>query len=263
MLGGMIETFKRNPILSSLWTLWTACFFFLCHEEYTSAQQIAALRVAAVQVEHKQNELTIVQKATALHDEALDSESIKPPANLKQDLQRDRIAATNQLIAKLAEQHGKLQQARIVLAGLYLENDALKQLRDGLVKDLEEVDADLEERTALIRVAAMEPPSEESLLALAQQLTASRKRMMEGEARFAAAEHIFNRVRQEYNAAAATYNAERRMYDMRSKLRVAAWLYLGGFIGALGGYFLSRRRRDRSKAGTSDTSQVPSTEGNL
>jgi hypothetical protein len=65
MLWALIRLFEKNKILSTLWAIYTAAFFFLVHEGYTSDQQIAALRTSAIQVEQKQEEYGIAENAVA------------------------------------------------------------------------------------------------------------------------------------------------------------------------------------------------------
>jgi hypothetical protein len=75
------------------------------------------------------------------------------------------------------------------------------------------------------------------------------RRVLEAAARQAAVESILERARIEYNDTLAEGRAQERMYQLRSNADVAAWTFIGAFIGALGGWKVHQLRTKTKLAG--------------
>lgn len=157
MLKAVIRLFQRNPILSTLWAIFTCSFFFLVHEEYTSAPQIASLRTMAAKVENQIRELKSVEDAVHLYDKTIkDLSSISFPSS--DEIRKDVLAAISKEILDIFEYRNELQNSRIVLASLYFENPALKEFQTDLSKNLDQVETYFSRRIDLLNAMKADFP---------------------------------------------------------------------------------------------------------
>jgi ABC-type glycerol-3-phosphate transport system permease component len=250
----LLTLVSENKVLSALWGVFTAAFFFVVQQWYTGDEQVAAIRLLSAEVEEQSGEYSRANRVFELRNETfrwLDqksremSDSVDAAALAPENLD----ATVARMIDTFKEMYEKLETARAVVAGVYFETHALQELQGGLVRDLDQNMAYLQARLEFMKAIQMDFDKARQLADSIRDNADARRNLVEVNARTPTYEYIIEKARTEHNNTVARANAQLRMYHLRSKLTVVASTYMGLFIGGFGGYLLSRyRRRQRQEA---------------
>lgn len=175
-------------------------------------------------------------QSSELYNKSLTADALSP----------DHIAETTQkTIDELEDQRHKLDTPLAMINNLSFEAASLQGLQAKLIQDLETADQIAETRIQFLQIMQKDFHKAVELVPTIKSNITESRRVLEASVRETAADSILERARAEYNDTLAEARAQEKMFRMRSRAAIAAWIYIGGFIGGLGGWKMREIRARR------------------
>lgn len=240
---------QRKPLVMVAWALCATSFWFVWDRERTIDQSVADLRRAATDMEIVKQELAGADELVDVWRRTLNDVGGRHVSFLKslgdERFRPDKIDQTTaELIEELKSRRGEISQAVARINNSYFGTPALQELRTKLLGDIIAYDESLERSAAFLQAIRTDMPKASAMLPdFTKHAFEDQRKGLEGEGRDALIQQTYDRTRLEFNASVRVFN-ERRAADLRSsRLEIAAWTYIGAWIGGVGGWCLSRWRR--------------------
>ena len=204
-------------------------------------------------IEEQRLEFERAMKAIQVHSKALAELDSKTDA-LHSSVDLSRLSPLNvgstmlRLIEGYTTIRATLAKSRAVVASDYFDNAALKDLQGKLVVDLDQAEKYLEVRTDFLRTMLADNKAAIQQAELLRSNLDGKRYNAEANARRSAVDIIAERVRRTHNDEVTKANAQLSMHRSKSKLAVASWAYVGGYIGGMIGWIHWRWRRRKAKS---------------
>jgi len=252
-LASTISRLGKNPLWVFAWGIFTMCAGYLVDHEYTEPERAAYFRLKTTELGNLSEEFRradqmvevwrkalgdLAQSATHLNS-SVTAEALSP-GNISETTQR--------IIDELASQRHMLDTPLVLLRGMNFEAASLQGLQAKLIQDLEAADQVALARAEFLTVMQKDLRAANELVPTIVSNVEEKRQALEADSRQSAAYSILERARVEFNDTLADAKAHQQMYHMRSWAAIAAWSYVGGFIGAVGGWKLSRLGRGRTRS---------------
>jgi len=252
-LARTITTLGKNPLWVFAWGIFTMCVGYLANHEYTAPERAAYFRRKTTELSkladefHRADQMVGVWRK-ALQDLAQSSEVYDKSLTVEA-LSSDRIAETTQkTIDEFVDQRHKLDTPLAMINSLSFEAASLQGLQAKLVQDLETADQIAETRVQFLQIMQKDLGKAAELVPTIKSNITEIRRVRETSVRETVADSILERARAEFNDTLAEARAQEKMFHMRSRAAVGAWIYIGAFIGGLGGWAYRLRHSHRTRS---------------
>lgn len=251
-LSELFDFVAGNKLLSAMYALAVACITVIGEDVYNRPQEIAELRVLTTSMNAQKAEVEAGQAMTKSYDawwsellatlpverKLTEGDALKP-----QNLQD----TTNALIDMSAATRKITASYRARLSTLQIANPELRELRDGLVHDMDQADQINATRSDFLTAMKNDWSKAQAMAPAVRSNLDGWKAGQEADARRPTMDRVIEKVRLEFNDRVAASNAKLQMYEWRKRRVLVAW----GTIGMLGGGLIGlgwEKRRSRAKA---------------
>ena len=251
MIAEIIKKARENPLQTFAWSIFTLCLACIVSLELSFPDRADYLEKANVDITESRMEIEQAQRIVDAYRESIkrivaNTESSKSFIDAK----FPNITADDAKLVRdtLLQERHELTDVLAQLNTAHFENKAFVDLFRGLQQNVSYTDDFLAKRiefmdlmmTDFDKARAMRPSIE---LGIAEE-----RKTREIDARDAEIEKAFDKARLEHNAKVRTAQRKAELYKTQSRVKVAAFTYVGGFIGAWGGLFLHRLRKRQDPA---------------
>jgi hypothetical protein len=251
-LTGTITRLQKNPIWVFAWSLLTLAVGYTIQHEYTQPEVIAAFFQRHTELEHLQStylrgeQMVQIwhQALTQLADSAEAMNSRIPDASLRSP---QLGATTDSTLVWFRRQRELLNQPIATLRAMTFDDASLQALHTQLLNDLLVADSIAERRVHLLQLMAHNPNGARSAAPGVFHNIDEVRQVLEGSGRDVEIDRVLEQARMAFNTAVRADKAERTMFTARSRAAVAAWTYIGCFIGAVIGYKVASLRAPKRK----------------
>jgi hypothetical protein len=239
-------------IVALLTSIFTTALGYSVQQEYTSDEQFAEIRKLTTSMEEQKAGLVHAQEAIDIHDKVM-TEITTAAITLNQSLTADALSPPNlvkttQLVIDTnSTARTRLAAGTAKIGSVYFDDPALKDLQTKLLLDLGQADKSASDTTNFLRTILTDFKTAREQAPLIRENLDGKRYEYEANARKSAIDVLFEKVRRNYNDEVARANAQLSMYRSRSRLALAAWAYIGAYVGGMSVWFTSRIRRRRDQ----------------
>jgi hypothetical protein len=226
------------------------CIAYEVHHQYTAPETAAYFRHKITELDRLSGEFHradgMVELWRATRTGIADSAS-KWNASLNGEvLSPERIAETTQrTMDEFANERKKLDAPLAEINSMSFDTASLQGLQAKLSQDLLTADQIADARIQFIKLLQTDLGKAAELIPTIMSNREESRRILESAAREAVVDSVLERARSEYNDTLAEARAQEQMAKNRSRAAVAAWTYIGAFIGAFGSWKIRQFRNGR------------------
>ena len=253
-LSELFELISRNKLLSTLFALVTASVGVLVENVYNGPQEEAELVALATAINNHKMEVEAGQVMVTAYDEW--RHELAEHTRVQEHLldgdalaQKNLVATTKASISEEAEVRkvGATYRARLVTR--QVTNPELKELRDSMVRDIDQTDQFLAIRMEFLQSMMSNWPKAVEMADTLRHNLDGWKAGQEADARTAVIDKVIEKLRLDYNDRVAAGNAKLGMYRWRQRRVIGAFAVVGGFasVFAVWAWKQLRRRRGESE----------------
>ena len=247
-LATTIKKAKENPLQAFAWTLLTICVAYIVTSEAAFPDRADALEKANVEIKASEAEIDKAHKIVDAYREAnrkIQANTVQTGQFVNSIFPNISAADIKVIRTSLFGQRQDLNEVLTQLTTAHFENERFAELFRDLQQNVLFTDDFLAKRITFIDLVSSD-------FAQAKQMRSSldigieeTRRIGEAKAREAEIDNILERARFEHNAKVRTAQRRAELYKTQSRLNVAAFTYIGGFIGGWGGFLIRKRRKGK------------------
>lgn len=246
-MTAFIKKLADNPLWVFGWSMFTVCIGYIVSHEYIFPEDANYFQHRTMELNRKKDEIGRAEKVIKLWSGTI-STNAEAMDNLKRSFSTEAGASENirtkttNILNQMTEMRRDFSKPIVLLKNTYFEDSALQGLLSKLLQDIELADRMLEKRILFLNTVLTNITEAGEMVSLITSNIEEERAVLEGSTRQPMIDHILDRVRGDYNESTKDAQSKAKMYKMRSKAAVAAWTYVGGFIGAVLGWLRKQRR---------------------
>jgi len=254
MIKEIINKAKKHPLLAFGWTVFTLCLAYLVNQEITFPDRADYFEKARIEISVSQME----------YDRALKIIDVYRDANKKMSLSTEDIRSlidnrfpniteqdTKQVRAVLSDERRELSKVLVLLRNARFDNASFSDLARTLEDDAVYTDKFISKRIEFLDLISNDFNKAKEMRPSLEIGIDEERKLLEIASREPLIEYSLERARQEFNAKLKTAQRKESLYKLQSKFAIAAWTYIGAFVGGWAMYLYSAiRRKKRTKYST-------------